>query len=160
MPDINQEIQKEDTNNSSTLAEKSEGIIMLDPAIVKTFYKGAWYELIFNETILLLEKNSEIDIKFSKKISDWTIKFKFNDTSTATNWLSGLPPEKNYKLNIENNNITFILNNWYSDQGTENQVAEPINSTDKTIKLLVKFRSAANNSQDIRTLIVSIWQAA
>jgi hypothetical protein len=139
-----------DSVNSFTLAEDSNDISMIGGGRVFSWIKDDPYELVFNETLILLDKNSSVRIRFPKEINHWSIAFVFKDDLTKG--------KVSYTTILKDKELLFTLNRWYSDKWVENSIPDLMKNEEAKIHLFIKFRSEANEQQNFRSLTVTVWK--
>jgi hypothetical protein len=108
------------------------------------------FDLIYNSTFTLLDKNDSFSVFFSNKLNNWHLAASFFDdkikSALSTN------------LSTENNIISLIHYNWYSDDWAEYSSPFMVQSANKKITIYIKLRSKANRSQPFRTVEITIWK--
>lgn len=111
------------------------------------------YELVFNSSFSLLNKDDLISVDLGKGLFNWTIHITFYDNNLQEPGTSELTTNDKIK-----NLVTINNNRWYSDDWIEITNPHEIKSQDGQTHLLVKLRSKANNVQNFRVVEVTIWK--
>jgi hypothetical protein len=121
------------------------------------------YELVFNESLLLLNKDDEIairfgiprlhDIKNRDKRVPLNLKIKFTDDAAIG--VGNVSPE------YGGNDIRITLNKWYADTWITN--ADPIEFAYKEgdvyrEDLKLQIRTSASPLKRHRSITISLWQ--
>jgi hypothetical protein len=119
-------------------------------ATLINYHNGIWYELVFNETMAMLNKDGNVFISFPPELNNWKIRLVFQDN--AYNSLANIQTE------FDANEIVLKLTNWYSDTGIQNQEPLLLQSRDGKLSLLAVIKAIGNRFQNQRGLTISIWK--
>lgn len=120
--------------------------------LISTASSGA-YELVFNSSFSLLNKDDLISIDLGKKLFNWTFHITFYDNNRQSPGGSELKTDDKIK-----NLITINNNKWYSDDWIELMTPYEIKSQDEQTHLFLKLRSKANAIQNFRVVEITIWR--
>lgn len=121
--------------------------------IVYSTYNNEKFQLIFNQSIVLLEKNSPLEFFLPKEHYGWKFEFFFvkeipqgqSAFSTTTDFIG--------------KTIRKTFYGWEGDDWIEFTTPQLIQPKDiNTVKLYLKVRSLAPFSRDFRTVEISIWK--
>lgn len=114
-------------------------------------YQDDWYQILFNETMVLLSKNDEVFFQLPDSSYKWRFRIRF--TSSNLGGIAGdIETEFNEKETV------LKLPSWYSDSGVYNLKPLSISSKDGKFNILIKIKTISNFHQDHRTLTISIWK--
>jgi hypothetical protein len=116
-------------------------------------YKNQWYKTVFNESILLLERDGDFFLELPSDLYNWKIRIKF---STNNNLSQAMPIQMEYP----NGEIHIKLTNWFGDVGVQTSEPLQVKSKDEKLKLLIVIKTIANRTHNYRTLMLTIWKMA
>jgi len=106
--------------------------------------------LVYNNSILTINKNDSIVFKIKNKNLEYEIEFGFSQEGekySTTYWEN---PEKKY--------LRFQLHKWDSDTYVEIIVPVELAVPDSESKFLMKFRNTSTKKSKHRRFEISIWK--
>jgi len=123
---------------------------MASDALVFNLFKNEWYELVFNETMGLLNRDTQVYLTIPA-LGNWKMRLIFQHNPTYIRAGQVFPE-------IKDGEVELKFTNWYAD--TWMQTTDPIslNSQDGKISTLTIIRTTANILQNHRQLTISIWK--
>ena len=142
---LSQESKSESMNDDSKVGKES----LSDGSKVSIESAGENFNLLFTQTLLLLDRNDKVKIVLPDSVYNWELHVNFTDDELVA------PFNLNYV--IEERIIKVTLNKWYADSWVENHDPMILETKSKNVSLRIKFRSSANNSLSNRILIVTVW---
>ncbi|MCL1678375.1 hypothetical protein M2T92_05020 [Elizabethkingia miricola] len=105
--------------------------------------------LIYNDSILMLDKNDDIIFELNDDILKYNIKFSFNE--------EGEPYSTNFWKDDEKKTLHYSLNNW--DSSTYVEITKPILIEEiGGTKIWMKFRNQSLQNKEHRKFNISIWK--
>jgi hypothetical protein len=114
-------------------------------------HENKWLRLIFNETLLLLNRDGEVWVNLGSETSNWILRIQFsNEGFMAANTLTH---------DTQGKEIIIKLNRWFSETGIENTEPLYFQSADKSVEIYVKIKTVASMYQKTRTLTITVWKA-
>jgi hypothetical protein len=119
---------------------------------VKITSDGKELELVAEHSLLLLDKNDEINIKLPDKGSFWNVKILFTEDNTK------LPGHYHIQGQKGTDTIIMTLNKWYATTWIENKMPISFGNEAKTFELFFKFRTTCSEQNSSRYFIINIWR--
>lgn len=112
------------------------------------------YELVLNESLLLLDKNDRIIVPLIYDSLKWKLNIIFINDDTINEY-SGT-------MTFDKENIIYTLNKWDSDSYVETTTPIKISAKDNegnfTNEFYLKLKSIAPINHNFRQVFISIWK--
>lgn len=121
-----------------------------DHKIITHTKDGIKVQSILSETFLMLNRVGKAEIQLPASAANWILNIHFTHDDNIKN-LAG-------KTTITQNGMDIYLNKWYGSSWIENIDPFAVSSKDETIKLLIKVRTYANEINDFRQVVISVWK--
>lgn len=106
--------------------------------------------VIYNEVILMVDKYDTLTFHAKNEEYEFDMKFKFEFSDSGEEFKA----KGNYSK--EDNEVSLILQKWYSQSRVEN--TKPIELVlDSGLNLWIKYGTSANESNDFRMFHLTVW---
>ena len=123
---------------------------MIKNATVYSSYDGKIVTLIFNECIVMPDKNSHLEIVLPSDLNKWRFILKF-DNDITKQLLSTT-------TRIDKGIVYKTFHHWEGDGKIELTAPELFESKDKRFQVYLKISTIATKQNNFRTVNVSLWQ--
>lgn len=135
------------------LSEKIKCNMSTKPIIISK-HDNEDYELVLNESLLLLDKNDRIIVPLIYDSLKWKLNIIFINDDTINEY-SGT-------MTFDKENIIYTLNKWDSDSYVETTTPIKISAKDNegnfTNEFYLKLKSIAPINHNFRQVFISIWK--